>query len=231
MRQPDRPGSFRVTPKAGQWRMSGVTLSGDRVKASYGTEAEARRAGDALVGTPSMLGVKAPIVDTAPQATLPTDDWGLPIGLKVNPETIRAFAPAVAPGAGTATPTSPASPAPQITAEEAAKKARRLARAKTLAEMLGVGYSAGVCFSARKWNDASDRTEVKPSPKHANELADSLADGIKDTFGDREVGPWTMTFLLTISIFLSVRMQSRPLTKEELDAREAVRAKSHLRSV
>jgi hypothetical protein len=69
---------------------------------------------------------------------------------------------------------------------------------------------------------------VRPDSKELKKLADNVKDGITETFGDTEVGPWTMVFLLTFAIPFSMFLQSRKLTPEELEERAKER-RSQLR--
>lgn len=231
MRPKDKPGTFRIVAKDGAYRVSGTTLEGERVRFTRATEDEAQSVARTMFTPAPPMGVKSdPLPTTSPEL----DDWGLPLGLRVSPSTLASFAPA----ATAYTPQAPATPgaAPLIgvkplpTAQISAEAAKKKRRAESLAGMIGTGATMGIVYGSRKWIESGDAVPPKPDQKHTNELADSLKDGITSTFGDREVGPWTMALLLAITIPVSMKLQARKLTPEEIEERDKKR-KTALRSI
>lgn len=242
MRPKDKPGTFRVTPKGGRYLVSGVTVEGDRVKFTRATQSEAEEVARSMFGG----GGSSPTTSSAPLVDAPVDDWGLPLGLRVNQSTLASFAPKVdgLPPITQAAPATPSTggglsplPAPPATAQEVKDKQekvdRKRRRAESLAGLIGMGGAWGSVYTGRKWCEANDQVPVKPDPKQTNEMADSIKDGITETFGDREVGPWTMAFLLGLAIPISMKLQSRKMAPEEIAERDRKRKEqaAKLRSV
>jgi hypothetical protein len=74
--------------------------------------------------------------------------------------------------------------------------------------VLGMGAAWFDVFLGRKLCEANDCIPIRPDTKQTNLLADNVADGIRQTFGDREIGPWTMSLLLALAIPTSMLIQS-----------------------
>ncbi len=247
-REPDKPGSYRIKPKGEGWQVSGVDVDGARVKFVKRTLGDAEEAARSIFGNVAPIGVKVPELG-APRTPLeplgtpldaPADDWGLPAGIKINAQTASMFAPKV-PDPGAAPGAAPA-PAPtdeqkKAEKERAEKQEKRRDNAKSIAGMIGYGYAMGLVYVTRTSMEES-RAVVRPDSKELKKLQENVKDGITETFGDTEVGPWTMVFLLTFAIPISMWLQSRKLTPEELEERARERRTSqrekereHLRPV
>lgn len=231
MRPKDKPGTFRIVPKDGAFRISGTSLEGEKVRFTRASREEAEQLARAMFTPGIPMGVKS---DPLPAPEV--DDWGLPLGLRVSPSTLASFAPTVTPytpqANTTGAPGTPITsgvkvlPGAPITADQAKKKKR----AESLAGMMGTGATMGIVYGSRKWIESGDAVPPKPDTTHTKDLAESIKDGITSTFGDREVGPWTMALLLAITIPVSMKLQARKLTPEEIEERDKKR-KTALRSI
>jgi hypothetical protein len=202
MRKPDQPGDYRVRLKGGEWVLSGLQRNGSRVKLGFSTEGQARNLASALFGAPTVV---APIVD-AVAAQL--DDWGLPkitVASAASSNAALGIAPVPVPQQPNAQPSKPP--------ESEAQKKERNKRSQSLMELIGMGWAAGDVMLARKWVDGAGKEPVKPNPKQVNDLADSMKDTLQDWFGDREIKPWQMTFLLSLGIPIAMYLQSKPKAK------------------
>jgi len=212
-----KAGEYKIlAPAAGkqEYVLRGVQLNGTRVRLTAATRGAAERLADQVfrpAPAVPLAAVEPPNVGAAPDAVL--DDWGLP---RVSAKTAAAVNAAVnVPRPAPEEPQRKDAPAPDPLAaaraiEAAEKQARRRQYASTFSELLGSGYAMGVGMVARRTRDADKYDVVKPSPKHLTSLADCTAEGIRESFGDREIGPWTMCGMMTIGIILSVFLQSTP---------------------
>jgi hypothetical protein len=211
-RTPDKPGTFRVKATTdGRYRLTGVRLDGSRVNLRANTRNEAEGLSRTLFPPPPQIpqaSVAGSFVAKPPEQLNGPDDWGN-IPLRVSQQTVASVA-----AASGIVPPPPPTNAPSIVADAEAKlkgekdKEARLKRAKSLAELLGVGYSAGVVYTARKQLAKRDYDVPRSNIKQNNMLADEFRDAITETFGDREVGSWTMVLLLTLGIPLSLWLQA-----------------------
>ena len=208
MRRPDKPGTFRVTPKGGRYLVSGVRSDGQRVKVYAASRDEGESLGKGLFGGSSeSIG---PIPSPTPSAAPQLDEWGFPV--RITPEVAASINASfgVKPGPTTGVPTTP----PVVDKDEQEKKERRAKHAKSLMELAGVGWSAGTVMVSKKWVAASGREPVKVNPRQVNDLADSTRDTLIEWFGDRDIKPWHMMLILTLGIPMSMYLQS-PKVKEE----------------
>jgi hypothetical protein len=212
-------GQWDVTPKDGRYLFRAHRDNGERVRMTVATRGEGDRLAAQLF--PSLAAARAAPAPAAAEVKVPadTDDWGLP---RVSPQAARAVNEAV--GAAPAPPPPPdaqAVAAQKAAAEQEAQKVeiqkRRRRYASTLCEMVGYGYAMGVGMVSANVRDPAEFDVVKPSPKHIGDLGECSKEALESTFGDKEIGPWTMTFLLSIGIPLSVFLQSR--RKKKPDAR------------
>ncbi len=206
------PGSYKIVTHGGKYVLRGSRLDGSAVRVPCATRGEAERLADTLF-RPAPV-VPLAVVDGAASPSSELDDWGLP---RVSPATVASVAAAV--GAKPAQEQEQAKDAPPVQDEvERKRKAQELEEvqkkrrkyAATFSELLGSGLAMGVGMAARKTRDPEKYEIARPNPKHLSDLADCSAEGIKESFGDREIGPWTMTFMLSVGIILSVWFQSSP---------------------
>jgi hypothetical protein len=220
MRTADKPGTYRIRQKGSEWFLSGVTQTGRRVKQTFDSEGDARSAVSFFFPSRSATAFVPP--STAP--TLPSvDDWGIPL---VQADTAAAVADAM--GFKPAHPTTPlpAGGAPllqdlpiQLSNPEDDKKAREnRERAKTLCEFLGVAWASGDVWIARRMTRSLGKDPVNPSTKQVNKLADAGQEALSSLFGDREIGPWTMALLLSISLPVAMILQSPKAAPKTLEA-------------
>jgi len=193
MRQQPNPGTFKVTPrKDGGFVLSGVRQDGSKHRVKVLTLTEGHTLGRSLfqgLTMPQPGGVTLPNVDIA------KDEFGLPVGFKlpqVSAETVASAQPSPAPGA--------ASVPPVLTP--------RNSNAKSLSELLGIAGAAAPVYLANKYLEPRYETVPKPSKKQMNDLADEIKMAIQESFGDREVGHWTMAMLLAIGIPVSMWIQA-----------------------
>jgi hypothetical protein len=130
------------------------------------------------------------------------------------------------PGAIPGAPVVPSKPA-EPTPEEKEKKLRRVKQAKSLADMFGVAYAAGDVYVTRKILEPKyDLPQF--NTRQVNDLADSFRDAVTESFGDREIGPWTMVLLLTFGIPISMWLQAKrkPTLEKKPDLRSVPPAPS-----
>ena len=205
-RTPDKPGTFRIRPaKGGGMRLSGVRTDGRRVRMGGLSEVEANELAAKLFPK------AAPVVKAVAQVTdwTKTDDWGFP--LKVSDDTVASVAktlnipdPVKLGEVG-----KPADPSPKVeTQEEKDKKERRAKNAKSLMDLAGIAGSAGTVMVARRITESVGKVPVKPDPKQVNDLRDSIKETLTEWFGEKEVSPWQMMFLLILGIPISMLLQS-----------------------
>jgi hypothetical protein len=149
-----------------------------------------------------------------PEITRPPqfDEWGLPV---VTAEQSASVAGAM----GLPPPIDPNAPKPPSVTEQDAKvkeiQERRKKTAKSLAELMGHGYTAAIVMGSTRFVKSTGREPVKPSPKQCTDLAECTKDTITEMFGDHEVKPWIMMVMLSIGIPLSMWIQS-PKVKQQL---------------
>lgn len=214
LRTPDKPGSFRIVPKAGALMLSGVRANGERVKVKGLSREEAEGLAAKLFPLPSL----------APKQfdDQPLDEFGLP-PLRVSPSVVASAAPPnnSLPSTGGGVAASPAA------AVDKAKKARQ---AQSLMELTGMGWAAGTVWAGRALTERAGKEPVKPNPKQVNDLADSTKDTLTEWFGDRDIKPWQMTILLTFGIIGSMLIQS-PKKKTLPAASTSAESATPLRSV
>ncbi len=217
MRTADKPGTYRIRQKGSEYLLSGVTQSGRRVKQTFDSEADARLAVPVFFPSRSAT---APVLPS-PGPSLPSvDDWGIPL---IQADTASAVADAMgfrSPPTATLPPGPPLAgdlphelPDPE---EERKAKANR-ERAKTLCEFLGVAWAGGDVWLARKMTRSLGKDPVNPSQKQVNKLADAGQEALASLFGDREIGPWTMAMLLSISLPVAMILQSPKAKPAELN--------------
>lgn len=210
------PGSYKIATHGGKYVLRGSRLDGSAVRVPCATRGEAERLADTLFRPAPVVPLQ--VVDGAASPAAELDDWGLP---RVSPATVASVAAAV--GAKPAQEQEQAKDTPVVDEVERKRKAQELEEvqkkrrkyAATFSELLGSGLAMGVGMAARKTRDPEKFEIARPNPKHLSDLADCSAEGIKESFGDREIGPWTMTFMLSIGIILSVWFQSTPKKKNE----------------
>ena len=192
-RLPDKPGTYRVSQRNGQWLLSGLRDDGQRIKLRFATDGEAHEMAGKLWAKPDI---------DVPTTTVELDDWGFPKTLSA--DNLNAVNAAV--GVSVQPQSAPQGAKPELTAAE---KAERKKRARSLSEFIGVGYAAGIVFTSRRITENAGKVPVNPSPKQVNDLADSTRDTLQEWFGDREIKPWHMMILLTFAIPASMMLQSR----------------------
>ena len=209
------PGSFKVQSKRdGSYVLVGVRTDGTRVRFKVGSLTEGHTLARSIFqGAPAQPTGQVP-PPSSPNAAvdefgLPVDyklpEFGLPVDYKlpeVSPETVRVGAP----------PAAPAGPGPGPDPV----KLERKGNAKSLAELIGLGGALGPAMLANKFLEPRYEYVPKPSKKHMNDLANEITAAITESFGDREVGHWTMVILLSIGIPISMWIQaSGPKKKVE----------------
>jgi hypothetical protein len=221
MRRPDKPGTWRATPKGGRFLVSGVTTEGERVKVYAATREKADALGKSIFGGGVIPDGIGPIPSPQPSAAPQLDEWGFPI--RITPDVAASINASfgVKPGPTTSIPTTP----PAIDKDEQEKRERRAKHAKSVMELVGVGYAGGTVMVAKKWVRATRNNEpVKVNPKQVNDLADSTRDTLIEFFGDRDIKPWHMMLLLTMGIPLSMWLQTEQ--KPKVDEKEPAKLKS-----
>lgn len=215
-RPPDKPGTWRVKQHGGEYVLSGVDQNGKRIKLTKSSRLEAESLGTTIFAKPVAASgtIIFPPVDIGPSHQ-PTqlDDFGLPITLRVSPETVASVQQSFGiggPGQPSVGPTNPV-PTPKEVEE---KKVKRAKQAKSLMELAGISFAAGDVWLARKVCDRAGKEPVNPNPRQVNDLAEVTKETLAEWFGDREVKPWQMMFLLAIGIPISMLIQSPKRTKE-----------------
>lgn len=208
-RPPDKPGTWRVKQRGGEYVLSGVDQNGKRIKLTKSSRMEAESLGASIFGKPVAVSF-APAFsnpDIGPSQSTPPqlDDFGLPITLRVSPETVASVQQSFGLGAGQPQPTVAAQPTPKEVEE---KKVKRAKQAKSLMELAGISFAAGDVWLARKVCDRAGKEPVNPNPRQVNDLAEVTKETLAEWFGDREVKPWQMMFLLAIGIPISMLIQS-----------------------
>lgn len=196
-RKPDEPGKYRIKRKLdGTWWLGGLQKSGKRVRSSFESEKEARDAARVLFPQ------SPPVVVTAPREP-PKDDWGLPIA--IGDSTAAAFnanlgVPPPPPPIPEGAPPEPAPPDPDEAAKREKQKKQNLENAKSLCEMLGIGWAAADVWAGNRVIEWRGKEPVRPAPSQVKGVANAMSIALQSTFGDMEVGPWTMCFLLTLAL-------------------------------
>lgn len=211
-RTADKPGTYRVIDRrGGRVLLSGVNREGDRVKLHLASRVDAERMAKDIFGPTPGIG---PIPDEHPKPPAtsvepPTlDDWGFPV--RVSPETAARINASFAP-TGAATPVVAKPP----TEDEEDKRIKRAKNAKSLMELAGVGWATGTVWAGRKICEKRGLEAVNPNPRQVNDLRDVTRETLSEWFGDREISPWQMMFLLSIGIPLSMWIQSPKLESAE----------------
>lgn len=212
-RKPDSPGTYRIKIQpSGKFLLSGVSpTTGKRIKFAGLSYSDAERTALEIFGqsdnnNPS--GTIAPIVDRPPV----NDGWGLPINVSVDGASAVNAALGVSPNAQAQANANPG-PANKNSATvtdivDAATKAKRAKQAKSLMELAGISWAAGSVWVGRRVTDASGRDPVNPSPTQVKDLAEVTKETFVEWFGDYDLKPWQMMFLLSFGIPLSMFIQS-----------------------
>lgn len=215
-RSKDKAGTWRISPKGGRFLLSGVTTDGERVKVFVGSRAAGETMAKSLFpGTVDYSENNRPALESSSSL----DDWGYPV--KLNESTVNPL------NASLGVPPAPppqAAPTPQAvaTAKEASEKHKvnNNARAKSLMELIAVGWTTAVVWSGEKITDAADCERVKPNPKMGKELTQNTQETLVELLGDMEVKPWIMMVLLSLAIPTLMLIQARKLTPEEIAAKK-----------
>jgi hypothetical protein len=247
-RVPSRRGTPRFTVGLdGSHKLSGTRLDGRKVNLVFDYLHEAEDAARLLFGWRSEhddlrvaggggppSGGNVPSGGTGPggQPAVELDDWGLPKTLTA--ESLKLGADQVA-GMNATMGVSPSTPKPedppQKTKEQEREEAAKRQRARSLSEMVGIGWAAVDVIAARKLTEVVGKVPVKVSPKQVNDLADATRDTIVEWFGDRELKPWHMMVLLSLAIPISMVLQSPAKPKPEPAQVQAPAASPPLRAV
>ena len=186
----DNPGDYRVRQQSdGTFRVSGVKLTGQRVKQKFGSKDEA--------DTYAALNFKSDVK---------LDDWGLPLpGDMKMPADMASKVNATM---GIPTPiVTPKTPEQSKLAESTKK------RTVGLMGMVGMGWAMGDVYVARRMTENLGKDPVNPDPDTVKELGKAVTDTLIDWFGEKEVKPWMQALLLTIALPVSMMIQS-PKKKE-----------------
>lgn len=221
-RKPDAPGKYRIKlQNDGRFLLSGVSKSGKRLRfpgLSYG---DAERTGVEVFGVDADAPLAPLAGDKPPVTPSPVNDWGFPLAsmsvdtaAQVNSSLGVSSIPGAAPVIAAITP---------VDDESAAKRVKRAKQAKSLMELAGVSWAAGSVWVGRRMTDAADKEPVSPNPRQVNDLADCTKETLTEWFGDREVKPWQMMFLLTLGIPLSIFIQS-PRRKKDKDGEPVLKS-------
>lgn len=221
-RTADKPGTYRVRQKGGEWVVSGVRNTGQRVRLRAHSPDEAERLAVGVFGAGGGIGpilhpqdVPAKSGVAADAGPIPVDDWGFPVRVSADvASTVAASFNLPNSSVGGLVP-GPVQPTDK---EELAKKAHRAKYAKSLMEMAGMGYAAGTVMVARRVVTNGGKEPVNPNPKQVQDLADCTKETFIEWFGDREIKPWQMMFLLTLGIPIAMWLQS-PKTKVQPESK------------
>jgi hypothetical protein len=213
-RKPDAPGTYRIKRQSnGGWLLSGITTTGRRLKLPGLTYADAERTAVEVFGArPDSSALSqsqtAPIIGPITPTPTKTDDWGLPIGVSVDTAAQVNSALGI-PNAPQATKvgTQPALSAPD-NAEMVATKAKRAKQAKSIMELAGISFAAGSVWVGRRITAAAEKDCVNPNPTQVKDLAEVSKETFTEWFGDYDIKPWQMMFLLAAGIPLSMFIQS-----------------------
>lgn len=238
MRQPDKPGAYRIRRKVdGSWWLGGLQTNGKRVRMSLGSEGEAKRTADVLFPrtAPSPA---PPLRQFVPAGGL--DDWGLP--LSVGPDVAATVndtlgvkpAPLLPPPPATPVFDAGSLPTPDPIDDKAKAESRE--RAKTLCELLGVGWAMADVAVAKRMTEWMGKEPINPSVSQVNSLAKAAKTAFVDLLGDMEVGKWTMLFLLSAALPASMLIQAKPRalqpkTKDRSQETSEPIAAPHLKTV
>ena len=218
-RTADKPGTFRIVPKRGAYMLTGVRANGARVKVPGLTRVEAEEMSTRLFTfTPTgQTGTFKSDVDPT-KVLPPLDDYGLPL-LKASPSVVASTAPPPQPTPSLVTK-------PPVVDEE--KKVARAKQARSLMELAGICWATGDVWIGRKITERADCEPVAPNPRQVNDLKDSVKETLTEWFGDKEIKPWQMMFLLTIAIPASMLIQSpkrpKPVEAKGQDSSEKLRS-------
>lgn len=219
MRKADAPGTYRIKRQdSGKWLLSGITTTGRRMKIPGLEYADAEKTAAEVFGASGAVRVDTELpVSIAPIVSKPsgTDDWGLPIGISV--DTAQSVNASL--GVANVPQGNPSAQkgSQALSDEEAGKKVKRAKQAKSIMELAGVSWAAGSVWVGRRIAIARDKDPVLPSPRQVNDLAEVTKETFIDWFGDTNVKPWQMMFLLTIGIPLSMYIQSPSRKRERAD--------------
>ena len=219
MRKRDKPGSYRLLDRGGTVILSGVKLNGERVKIPGLSRQDASEIAAKLFPSPMAdsvpLAVPGPwSAPAAPRSDL-DDFFNDPTWKDSGVQPLRPeFRSALNDSMNVGQPPIATAASP-IDAEKRAKQAKQ---AKSLMELAGVGWAAGSVWMGRQTCERFDKEPPSPNPKQVNDLADVTKETFAEWFGDREVKPWQMMFLLTIGIPISMVLQAKPRKSKELQA-------------
>jgi hypothetical protein len=205
MRKPVKPGSFRILDKGGTWTLTGRKHNGDKVRIPLLSREEASSIADKLfprIGVIPNTPLVAPTDYRAQLDKEEADFWGPP---EVATERNANLNASIGLGAPIVS-----APPPTTTAEEVEKKAKRAKNAKSLMELTGVGWAAGSVWVGRAACERFEKDAPNPNPRQVNDLADVTKETLSEWFGDRDIKPWMMMFLLTLGIPVSMLLQARP---------------------
>lgn len=209
-RTPDKPGTYRVKAKGGVFVLSAVDAGGKRIKLEVNSREQGERLARDILGINDRVGNTSGSIGPIQQSSAPTpqtplDDFGLPISLRVSPETVASVQQSFGLGTGQPAATTPTPVNPKDVEEKRVKRAKQ---AKSLMELAGISLAAGDVWLARKVCDWAGKEPVNPNPRQVNDLAEVTKETFAEWFGDREVKPWQMMFLLAIGIPISMLIQS-----------------------
>jgi hypothetical protein len=218
MRKKDKPGAFRIRDKGGTHTLSGLRVNGERVNIPGLSYQEAKDVAEKLfpsIGTIPNLPLLAP-EPFRMEAKSSFDDDAFWTTSALKPEAAANLNASIGIGAPSPTPVVPDAVKPPPTAEETEKKAQRAKNAKSLMELIGVAGAAGDVMLGKKACEWFDKDPaINPSPRQVNDLADSIKDTLTGWFGDREIQPWQMMFLLAIGIPAAMVIQAKPAKPEK----------------
>ena len=209
MRKPSKPGTFRLLDKGGTVTLSGTKLNGDKVRIPLLSRQDAQEIAAKLFPNITLPGLPlaAPIEFRSTVPPSLDDFWGT-AGSPEKTATLNASM-----GIPPAGPTIPL-PSTVLTTEEVEKKAKRAKNAKSLMELAGVGWAAGSVWVGRAACERFEKDAPNPNPRQVNDLSDVTKETLSEWFGDRDIKPWMMMFLLTLGIPVSMLLQARPKKKE-----------------
>jgi len=209
MRKPSKPGTFRILDKGGTVTLSGTKLNGDKVRIPLLSRQDAQdiaaKLFPAVVGILPNLPLAAPIEFRSPTPLSLDDFWG-----SSTPEGTANLNASMG-----ISPIPSVTPPPVVNTDDIEKKAKRAKNAKSLMELAGVGWAAGSVWVGRAACERFEKDPPNPNPRQVNDLADVTKETLSEWFGDRDIKPWMMMFLLTLGIPVSMLLQARPRKKEK----------------
>jgi len=217
-RRPDKPGTFKVRParSGAGFLVSGLTLTGERVKLHASSKEDGERIGRGIfnVGISTATdSVVPPTVDNPGTPSIgPAVDggWSLP---KIDDATTGVFG----------------QPGNNVSLEEEARRRAKAeqekrekdiaakARIETLCEFFGVAIASADAWASRRLTEAIGKVPNKPSIQNMNKVADAWEDALTASFGNRKIGPWTLALLVTIAMPVSMMLTS-PAKPKEIEA-------------